>query len=90
MVSIVLLPSPLRVFLSNDAAKSFFERLHLSLNVFPEGFVDQALIVAAAGSVYLRTKPIKDIVIQANRDPGLAIPGRSNCPSLSFAEIELL
>ncbi len=52
--------------------------------------IDQRLIVTAAGLVNLSTKPVKNLVIQADGDPALAARGRNHRASSALTEIVFL
>src|SRR5450631_4799887 len=59
-------------FLSDDAAQNGLEGFLSLLDECAQRIVDQRLIVPSAGRVDLVTKPLEQIVVEANRDAGLA------------------
>ena len=57
---------------SDYAAKRRLERLSGTPDVISQHIVDQALIVAAAGSLHLIAEPFDHIVVQTNSDSGFS------------------
>ena len=74
-------------FLADDAAKRRFQRLLSTANVLPESIVDQRLIVAAARSIHLLPKPVEKVVIEPDRDSGLALGYWHDGSTLCAAEV---
>ena len=71
-------------FLPDDAAQRGLQRLLNPANVLPKSIVDQALIVAAAGTVHLLPKPVKKIVIEPDRDSRLPLGTRTTAPRFAW------
>src|SRR6266850_6693933 len=59
------------------------------VDVFQQGFVDQGLVVAAAGLVYHPAKVVEDRVVQANRDLGFAGLGSDGWPPARAREVDV-
>jgi hypothetical protein len=60
-------------FLPDDTAKRGLQRLLNPANMLPKSIIDQALMVSPAGQAYLLPKPVDKIVIEPDRDSGLAL-----------------
>jgi len=52
-----------------------------------EGIVDHGLVAAAASSIDLPSKPIEDLIIEPDRNAGLARQDGNGGPSLAIAGI---
>jgi len=74
-------------FFADDAAEGGFEGFVGAADVLAQGFVDQRLVVAAAGFVDLMTEPVENIVIEPDGDPGFPLGNREHRAALAFAEI---
>src|SRR2546422_8712898 len=57
------------------------------VDVFQQGFVDQGLVVAAAGMIYHPAKVVEDRVVQADRDLGFAGLGPDGWPTAGPREV---
>src|ERR1039458_6485901 len=55
--------------------------------MLPKSIIDQALIVASTGAVHLLSKPVEKIVIEPDRDSGLALGHLHNRSALCAAEV---
>lgn len=75
--------------LANDLAQGLFEQaVGAAADVFPQDRVDQDQVVAAARVVDLLAEPIDDLVIERQRDRGLARGrGGYNRAPRAFAEV---
>src|SRR5579871_369884 len=74
-------------FFADDAAESLLEGFGSVLDVAAQDFVDEGLVVAAAGSFDLAAKPIQGVRIQANRDASFAAGSGDYCSSLGAAKV---
>ncbi len=79
----------LRELFSNYATQSFLQVLGVHFNVGPQRQVDESLLIATTRGMNLGSKPFQNVVIDPNRDSGLARRGGQNCPSLRLSEIVL-
>jgi hypothetical protein len=57
----------------HDPAKGLLQRLSLRADVLSESSIDESLVVPSALRLDLRPKPLEHIVVDANRDPRLAL-----------------
>src|SRR6266567_8131899 len=68
--------SPLAIsavqFLANHATKNHLERFLAFLNKGSQGIVDVRLVIRTTSEVSLLSKPVEHIIVETNRDPGLA------------------
>src|SRR5690606_27089963 len=76
-------------FFPNDSADDGLKRFLLLSHKRAQGFVDQCLVVAAAGIVDLGSEPIEDIVINANGNAGLYGSGLDDGAALTLGEVIL-
>src|SRR5712692_10056970 len=74
-------------FLSHDLPDDVESRA--SVDVLQQGFVDQGLVVAAAGLVYHPAKVVEDRVVQADRDLGFAGLGSDGRPTAGAREVDV-
>lgn len=62
-------------FLAENSRKDVFQRfmaILAVLDVFAQGVVDERLVIATANSVDFLAEPVEDIVVQVDRNAGLA------------------
>jgi hypothetical protein len=64
--------SPNLLSFPNDAAKDDFDGFLAFLNEGSQGVVDVRLVVPPASRVSLLAKPFEHVIVETNRDPGLA------------------
>ncbi len=62
-----------------------FQRLLARGHVFPKRSIDQRLVVPSTFHVRPRSKPVENVTVQTDSDPGLAGVGNSCEPSLPLA-----
>ena len=73
----------------NDFTKYRFNRTFPLLHRTAERFVHERLVVSTTGSVYLLAEPLKDIVVNTNRDSGLTRRRGDHRTTLGLAKIVL-
>lgn len=69
------------------ATQRFLERLAAAIHNVSERLIDQALVIAAAGFVYLVTEPVQDLGVEADSDPDLASGERHDGAARASAEV---
>ena len=74
-------------FLPDDTAKRGLQRLLNPANMLPKSIIDQALMVSPAGQAYLLPKPVDKIVIEPDRDSGLALGHLHDGSAFCVAEV---
>src|SRR5712692_2977154 len=68
-------------------AQRRFQRLLSAPDVLSQRLVDQSLIVTSASPIHLLAKPVQNIIIQPDRDSGLALRNRDDWSAFASAEI---
>jgi len=74
-------------FLPDDTPQILLQCLSPSLDMLSEDAVDHGLIATAASGFDMGAEPFKNLVIQANGDPGFAREERNNGSPFSPTEI---
>jgi hypothetical protein len=64
--------------LSQDPAQGLFEILFARFRKAAQSIIDESLIAAASGLVNLPPEPLKDVVVDPNRDSRFARPNGNN------------
>lgn len=60
-------------FLAQHAAQRILKKRMTTLYVLAQHLIDQRLIVVTTRSIYLALEPLDDVLIETNRDSGLAL-----------------
>jgi hypothetical protein len=74
-------------FFTNDTAKRGLQWFPCATDVLAESIVDLALVVTAAGPLYLFSKPLQDVIVKPDRDSGLALWRRYDSAAPCLAEV---
>ena len=73
-------------FLADDSPQSVLQGLSPSVDVLPQGGVDEARIVAASGGLDLVLEPLQDVVVEADRDPRFSLRNGDHRTPFGLAE----
>jgi hypothetical protein len=76
-----------RKLFAEDAPQRLLQGFTAATNVFEQSGIHESLIVAAACGLYLGLEPRQDLIVEANRDPGLSGRERLHWTPLGSAEI---
>ncbi len=74
-------------FFSNYFPECFLQSFIVCLKVYPQGIINQGLVISAAGFMHDAFKMLNDIRIQTNRDSYFFGIGFYNRTSLTFTEL---
>src|SRR5205823_6075112 len=75
--------------LANNAPESLFQWFGARADVVAQGFVDQRLVIAAAGRVHLIAKPVDDILIEPYGDANFVWMGLNDRAAYAVCEVVL-
>jgi hypothetical protein len=73
----------LSYFLPYDTPNDIFQWFFVTLNMLTESSVNHGLVITATPGIHFPTEPFKNIIIDANGDPGFARWNRIDGPSLA-------
>jgi hypothetical protein len=76
--------------LPHDTAQGCFNGLGWRIDQLPQRLIDQRLVIAAAGVIYLLVKPGDDVVVQTDGDARLAGRHTEHRTALGVRELVLL
>lgn len=68
-------------FLTHNATDKLLEIAGVLRGVLAKCSVDQRLVVFTARSVHLLPKPVKNVIVQSNRDARLSLDDRPRAPA---------
>lgn len=83
-------PLGLLALLAQDSAQRGLEGLATARHVLAQRLVHERLIARAAENVRLAPEPLQDVVVDADRDPGLPLADRRHGAATSTAEVGLV